>query len=197
MSATPSSATPQTWVALLRGVNVGKAHRVPMEVLRALLSEMGCTQVHTLLNSGNAVFVAPGPASGARALALAAGLSRALHARLGLDVPVVVKSARNWAAIVEDNPLASAPGVASPDPSRLMVAVAQDAAQLQALKAIEALVSPLEAFHIGADAAYLHCASGILESKAAKALLGRAGQAVTTRNWATTLKIHALCASAT
>jgi uncharacterized protein (DUF1697 family) len=184
-------------VALLRGVNVGKAQRVPMEVLRALLSDMGCTQVKTLLNSGNAVFVAPGPATAARALALAAGLSRALHARLGLDVPVVVKSARSWGAIVAGNPLASAPGVAAPDPSRLMVAVAQDAAQLQALKTIEAQVSPPETFHIGADAAYLHCASGILESQAAKALLGRAGRAVTTRNWATTLKIHALCASAT
>lgn len=45
-----------TFVALLRGVNVGKSKRVPMGELRALLSGMGYTGVATLLNSGNAVF---------------------------------------------------------------------------------------------------------------------------------------------
>ena len=35
-------------------------------------------------------------------------------------------------------------------------------------------------------------AGGILESRAGKALLGRAGQAVTTRNWATVYKLQAL-----
>ena len=45
-----------TFVALLRGVNVGKAKRVPMAELRALLSGLGYTGVATLLNSGNAVF---------------------------------------------------------------------------------------------------------------------------------------------
>ena len=48
-----------TFVALLRGVNVGKAKRVPMAELRALLSGLGYTGVATLLNSGNAVFHAP------------------------------------------------------------------------------------------------------------------------------------------
>ena len=44
------------FVALLRGVNVGKAKRVPMAELRDLLSSLGYTGVATLLNSGNAVF---------------------------------------------------------------------------------------------------------------------------------------------
>jgi uncharacterized protein (DUF1697 family) len=41
-------------------------------------------------------------------------------------------------------------------------------------------------------AAYLHCANGILESKAGAALLGNVGRAATTRNLATTLKLLAL-----
>ncbi len=44
------------YVALLRGVNVGKAKRVPMADLRAVLAGLDCTDVATLLNSGNAVF---------------------------------------------------------------------------------------------------------------------------------------------
>ena len=38
-----------TFVALLRGVNVGKANRVPMAELRTLLSRLGYTHVATLL----------------------------------------------------------------------------------------------------------------------------------------------------
>lgn len=49
------------FVALLRGVNVGKAKRVPMAELRALLAGLGHTGVATLLNSGNAVFSAAKP----------------------------------------------------------------------------------------------------------------------------------------
>ena len=45
-----------TFVALLRGVNVGKSKRVPMAEFRMLLSGLGYTDVVTLLNSGNAVF---------------------------------------------------------------------------------------------------------------------------------------------
>ena len=183
-----------TWVALLRGVNVGKAQRVPMETLRSLLAGMGCTQVRTLLNSGNSVFRAPGPATSARALALASGLVQALRSELKLEVPVVVKSAAQWAALVDGNPFGGAGGGSATvrDPSRLLVALTQDEGSLQALQRIEGLVSLPEAFTVGPHAAYLHCPDGILDSHAGQALLGKVGQAVTSRNWATTLKIQAL-----
>lgn len=201
MSATRRAGSLNTWVALLRGINVGKARRVPMETLRSLLTGMGCSQVRTLLNSGNAVFQAPGPDSAARARALSAALVQALHHELQLEVPVVVKSAAQWAALVDGNPFVGTPGArigalapssAAMDPSRLLVAVSQDVASLQALKRLEGLVSPPEVFSVGPLAAYLHCPSGVLQSKAATALLGKVGHAVTTRNWATTLKILAL-----
>jgi uncharacterized protein (DUF1697 family) len=53
-----------THVALLRGINVGKAKRVAMADLRALLEELGYADVRTLLNSGNVVFTAPRAAKG-------------------------------------------------------------------------------------------------------------------------------------
>jgi len=178
--------TMTTFVALLRGVNVGKAKRVPMAVWRAQLEALGYGQVQTLLNSGNAVFRAPGGTCEAHARAI----TKAIEQGLGFQVPVVVKSAADMAAIVAGNPLAH--GVA--DPARLLVVFAADAGTLAALQCITPLVVAPEAFVIGEHAAYLHCASGILESAAGKALLGRVGAAVTTRNWATTLKLQALAA---
>ena len=72
----------------------------------------------------------------------------------------------------------------------------QDDQALASLAALQPLVVPPERFAAGKHAAYLLCASGILESKAGAALLGKAGRAATTRNWATTLKLHALASAA-
>ncbi|HEY2561264.1 MAG TPA: DUF1697 domain-containing protein [Caldimonas sp.] len=172
------------FVALLRGVNVGTANRVPMAGLRALLSGLGYTEVATLLNSGNAAFSAVGGSSARHARAIAA----ALVEQLGVDVPVIVKSGGELAAIVAANPTA----IEAPDRSRFLVAFAQDAKSLATLAAVAPLVAPAERFAVGSGAAYLFCAPGILESKAGSALLGKPGRSATTRNWATVLKLHAL-----
>jgi uncharacterized protein (DUF1697 family) len=173
-----------TFVALLRGVNIGKAKRVQMEALRGLLAGLGYAGVKTLLNSGNAVFQAPGTSAPAHAKAVASAISDTL----GVEVPVVVKSAKQLAAIVNENPFASV----AADHSRLLVAFTQDEDSLSALDCIGSLVTPPEGFVVARHAAYLHCTSGILESKAGEALLGKLGRSATTRNWATTLKLHAL-----
>lgn len=176
-------ATPKRFVALLRGVNVGGAKRVPMAEWREQLEQLGYRDVATLLNSGNAVF---GAAAGSPARH-AAKIAAALRTQLGVDVPVIVKSAAELDAIVAANPIAEAA-----DPSRLLVAFAPDADMLAGLVPIAALVAAPERFEIGRHAAYLHCPQGILKSRAGEALLGRAGRGVTTRNWATTLKLQAL-----
>ncbi len=173
-----------TFVALLRGVNVGKAKRVPMAELRALLSGLGYTGVATLLNSGNAVFHAPRGTPAKHSANIAAAIST----QLKVEVPVIVKSASELAAIIAQNPIKAG---ADQHP-RFLVAFVQDARALSSLAAIESLVVPPERFSVGKDAAYLFCATGILESKAWKALLGKAGQSATTRNWATVLKLQAL-----
>ena len=172
------------FVALLRGVNVGKGARVPMAGFRALLSGLGYTDVATLLNSGNAVFRAATGTSATHA----AGIAAALSSQLRVDVPVVVKSAKELASIVAENPIR----VGAEDHSRFLVVFTRDARALEGLTAIQSLVVPPEQFAVGRHAAYLLCAAGILQSKAGEALLGRVGKTVTTRNWATTLKLHAL-----
>jgi uncharacterized protein (DUF1697 family) len=177
-----------TFVTLLRGVNVGKAKRVPMAEFRKLLAALGHTDVATLLNSGNAVFRSKSGAPARIATDIAGAISR----KLKVEVPVIVKSAKEFAAIVADNPFE----VGAVEHSRFLVAFTQAAGTLEELAAIAELVTPAERFAIGRHAAYLHCADGILKSKAGEALLGRIGRRATTRNLATTLKLHALAVKA-
>jgi uncharacterized protein (DUF1697 family) len=172
------------FVALLRGVNVGKAKRVPMAELRRLLAGLGYTDVATLLNSGNAVFRA---AKGTPAKH-SADIAAAISTQLKVEVPVIVKSAGELATIISGNPIKAG---AEQHP-RFLVAFSQNTKALSSLAAIQSLVTPPERFALGKSAAYLLCPAGTLESEAGKALLGKAGKAATTRNWATVLKLQAL-----
>ncbi|MDX2220608.1 MAG: DUF1697 domain-containing protein [Burkholderiales bacterium] len=171
-----------TFIALLRGVNVGKAKRVPMAEWKALMADLGYANIRTLLNSGNAVFEAKGKTAAATH---AASIRKTLLDNLGVDVAVVVKSADELKRIAATNPWAKE----ALDASRLLVAFAPDAATLAALAPIAERVQGTDRFYLGADAAYLWCPGGLLESPAAEALLGKAGRAVTTRNGATLSKL--------
>jgi uncharacterized protein (DUF1697 family) len=172
------------YVALFRGINVGKAKRIAMADLRALLEDMGCTDVRTLLNSGNAVFTA----RQSTAPKLAGRIRAQVAKTLGVDALVIVKSAEDIAAIVAGNAL----GKVATDHSRLMVAMAADPGSIASLEKFARAKWGDERIHVGQHAAYLWCAHGILESKAAAALLTELAERGTTRNWATLQKIHAL-----
>src|SRR5512147_1552548 len=88
-----------TQIALIRGINVGKAHRVAMADLRSLMEGLGFENVRTLLNSGNVVFSArshrnTGP-----------NIEKALAESLGVTAKVILLTAEELATIVAQNPL--------------------------------------------------------------------------------------------
>ena len=172
------------FVVLLRGVNVGKNNRVPMNEFRSTLQGLGYTDVATLLNSGNAVFSSKERSATKHSQRIAA----ALAGSIGFTVATVVKSSTELAAAVAANPIP----VPDSAHSKFFVAFAADPETLLDLEPLQALVQPPERFVIGQEAAYLYCAAGVLESKVGAALLGKVGKFVTTRNWATTLKLLAL-----
>jgi uncharacterized protein (DUF1697 family) len=153
-----------------------------------VLESLGFGGVRTLLNSGNAVFDGPTEPDTKHARRIQA----AVASELGVDALVIVKSAKDIAAVIAGNNLA----VIATDPSRLLVALTNDAKSLAALKSIANAEWGAEEFHVGKHAAYVWCANGILESKAGVALLSGLGHSVTTRNWSTLAKIHALLQNA-
>ena len=176
--------TAERHVALLRGINVGRAKRVAMGDLRALFAALGHAKVRTLLNSGNVVF----DASSGTPAALAARIKAALQAELQVEAEVIVKSGREFDAIVRGNPLLDA----AADPSRLLVVFTQRPAALSALAELSATDWRPEALAIGRQAAYLWCPAGIIECKLAQAMTRALGERATTRNWATVDKLQAM-----
>ncbi len=171
-------------IALLRGINVGKAKRVAMADLRALMEDLGFANVRTLLNSGNAVFDAKSGTAAAHAKRLRA----AIHETLGVDCEVIVKTAADLAAAIAEHPLRHHAN----DDARMLVMFTQEAPALAELKALEVLAWAPEAFAVGRHAAWLWCADGIIESRVAKAVGKVLKERGTARNWATVEKLRAM-----
>ena len=176
------------YVALFRGINVGKNKRIAMADLRVLLGKLGFTSVKTLLNSGNAVFTADAEP----AAKLSDRIRQAVYKKLGVDALVIVKSGKDIAGVIAGNEL----GSIATDGSRLLVAMTNEGKALSSLKALAGKDWGDEKIHVGKHAGYVWCANGILESKAAVALLGGLGGVGTSRNWTTLNKIHALMETA-
>jgi uncharacterized protein (DUF1697 family) len=177
--------TTRRYIALLRGINVGRAKRIAMADLRQLIGKLGYTDVRTLLNSGNVVFSG---AVAAPALACTA-IDEALVLRLGVAARVQVLDCAELDAIIAANPLTSI----ATDPARLLAFVVADPASLDALQPLVAQRWEPEALALGERAAYLWCPKGVPLSKVAPAAARLLGDEVSARNWTTLLKLQKMC----
>ena len=175
-------------VALIRGINVGRAKRVAMGDLRALVESLGYRDVRTLLNSGNVVFTARAGAANA-----AARIEKGLASEIGVPARVIVLSPDEMDEIVEGNPF----GSRADNPSRLLVAVVGDPTTLRKLAPVEKEDWGTAELAVGTRAAYMWCPEGLLAGKLVEAAGRALGDGATTRNWATITKLHGLMTGAT
>lgn len=171
------------YVALLRGVNVGGKHILPMQELRAILKQLGCEHVRTYIQSGNAVFQ-----SNAEKVSLAQQVKSAIERQFGFEPGVHLLSADELRSLIAANPYSQA--VDTPNLLSLWFlarpAVAPDLAKLAESK------SDTESFELHSDALYLHAPDGIGRSSLASKVDRCLGVETTARNWRTVTRIAAL-----
>jgi uncharacterized protein (DUF1697 family) len=171
------------YVALLRGINLGRARQVDMPRLREVLTARGHDGVRTHLRSGNVVLDSPLPEA-----ELAADLAEAIEAEFGFPVPVVVRTGAEVAAVVAGDPFAEV----ATDPARYLVtfmAEPPDPARVDALPPPEGGGDYL----VRGRELYLWLPDGIQGTPLASwkwdALLGPPG---TARNWNTVRRLAEL-----
>lgn len=173
-------------VLLLRGINLGSRHRVPMAELRALLGEAGYENVRTYVQSGNVVLD-----SDQTAAALEAAAAELISERFGFTVPVVSRTAAELAAVVKLNPLQA---VVS-EPQRYQVSFLDQAPAEPVVAAVQALVAPPEAVAFEGREVYAWHPGGVARSKLWNKLAsGSLGVTATARNWTTVLTLTEMAA---
>ncbi len=179
---TPKTATASTCVALLRGINVGGKHKMPMKELVEVCSAAKCRNVRTYIQSGNVVFTAP--ANVAKGLALS--LARNIEARFGFPVPVVLRSHEQLAQVARNNPFLKA---GKPE-ATLHVSFLADEPAAEAIAKLDPNRSPGDEFRVIGSEIYFCFPNGAGNTKLTSSYLDSRLKTVgTTRNWATVLKL--------
>ncbi|MBQ0825365.1 DUF1697 domain-containing protein [Streptomyces tagetis] len=177
------------YAALLRGINVGGGRKVPMADLRALLTDLGHTDVRTHLQSGQAVFAA---AHGDEE-SLAADLAHALEERFGFPVDVIVRDHAYLRSVVEDCPFPAA----TLEARQLHVTYYSGPVDAGRYAAIDRAAHLPEEFRLGDRALYLYAPDGLGRSRLADVLARprvTKGLIATSRNWNTVVKLTELTA---
>jgi uncharacterized protein (DUF1697 family) len=171
-----------TYIALLRGINVGGKHSMPMKELVAILESLGCQNVRTYIQSGNAVF----QHKPAEAKNLASRVTTAIEERRGFAPQVLVLDAQQLAKVVKANPFPEA----ECEPKSLHVWFLAEKPAKAGLTALDALRTNSEKFELRGSAFYLHAPDGIGRSKLAANVERHLGVAATARNWRTVCTIE-------
>ncbi len=168
-----------TYVAILRGINVGGKRMIKMDALKQLFASLGFQNVETYIQSGNVFFQSKKTSEEK----LAATIAKEIKSVFTFDVPTIVKNIDELKQIIANNPftkdnkklteflhvtfLATAPVKANVD-SNAKLHFADDA------------------FAIIDNAVYLYCPNSYSSSKLTNGFFENKLKVIaTTRNWKT------------
>lgn len=170
-----------TYIALFRGINVGGSNILPMKELVALLQSLGCENVRTYIQSGNAVF-RHAEHSPPR---LSARIRAALRDSHGFAPDVLILTADRLERAVASNPFPDAEA----GPSKLHVFFLAAVPDNPDIESLEKMRAESERFVLRGDVAYFHAPDGIGRSRLAAGLEKALGVSGTGRNWRSVCKI--------
>jgi len=169
-------------IALLRGINVGGKHRLPMAELVAVFEAAGARDVATYIQSGNVLFTA----SAAAARRIPAGVERAIAARFGFEAPVIVRTAAELRRVAGANPFLRA----GTDGAGLHVGFLKDRPSAAATRALDPRRSPPDRVALNGRELYLEFPNGSARTRFTSAYLDSTLRTTcTVRNWRTVLTL--------
>lgn len=170
-----------TYIALFRGINVGGKNKLPMKELVTILHELGCTEVRTYIQSGNAVFQSTVEHAGS----ITSMIGNAIQQRFGFQPQIVLLSPQEIEAAITANPF---PAACTEGNTLHLYFLAETAAKPN-LDKLTKLQSDSEAFALLNLVFYLHAPDGIGRSKLAAGVEKALGVTVTARNWNSVCRI--------
>jgi uncharacterized protein (DUF1697 family) len=167
-----------TYLALLRGINVGGKNKLPMKDLIGIFTAAGCADVRTYIQSGNVLFKATA--------ILAAELPDRIAARIaeqfGYRTPVVLRTAAELADVVADNPFLKQGG----DEDLLHVLFLSSLPSPELISSLDHGRSPPDTFLVKGREVYLQLPNGVARSKLTNAYFDSKLKTTSTgRNWRT------------
>lgn len=177
-----------SYIALLRGINVGGNRMIAMSVLREFLEALGCEHPRSLLQSGNLVFGSKKRTGDD----VERWLEEEASKRLKINTEFFVRTPKEWESMIASNPFRNE---AEHDPARLHLILLKKAPTKPAVTALRAAIVGREVVAPGTRHLYAVYPDGAGTSRLTAAVIdSKLGTRCTARNWNTVLKLAALSA---
>jgi len=175
-------ATVATYVAFLRGVNLGPSNKISMPALRAMAEGLGYADVATYINSGNLII-----SSSKNAATIEREIAAAIRDTFGRSIDVAVRTPAQLKKILAENPYPDG------NPSQVTVAFLTKPPAKNAEGKVAAVAADYEPFTFSGQQVYVNYSHGIGQSKLAEKFSAIMGVSSTVRNIRTVEKVLALC----
>lgn len=170
-----------TWIAFFRGINVGGRNVLPMNTLKALLGELGCTEVRTYIQSGNVIF----RHEEGQATRLSQTISQAVLNRFHFAPYILLMTIGQLKSALGANPFT----IAEETPGSLHLSFLSAEPIEADFDGLNKLKSTSEEFELIDGVFYLLAPDGIGRSKLAARAEKLLGVQATARNWRTLQKV--------
>lgn len=178
-----------TYVALLRGINVGGNNKIKMVKLVASLEKRKLKNVVTYIQSGNLIFEDAKSSTSS----LEAKISSAINKDFGFDVPVIVLTSTEFKKIAAKHPFGSETG----DEKSLYITVLGEKPKSSLVKELKKKAQSWpDKFKIVGRTVFVRCSGGYRDTKLTNNFIEKMlNVKATSRNWRSTGKILAMLES--
>lgn len=167
----------QSFLSILRGINVGGQRKIKMDDLKKLYETLGFQAIQTYIQSGNIVFQAESDEN------LAEKIEIAIQQQFGFEVPVLVRTRLELAKTVADNPFLSKSDMLV---DKLHVTFLNQKPSALLVEKINALDFQADRFRIIERDVYIYCPESYGNSKLTNSFFEtKLKTKATTRNWKT------------
>ncbi len=170
--------------AFLRGINVGGHNKISMAHLRAMMEQLGHTNVETYIQSGNVAFTPR-----ARADNIHLEIAAIIQQELELSIPVVIRTHAQLLTLHKRVPFPTTDG------KRLHVVFLSETPTQAAIDRLDPKRSPLDLFAVDGAEIFVQYGTGAGQSKLTLDFFERLGTTATARNWNTVERLLALTAT--
>jgi uncharacterized protein (DUF1697 family) len=149
----------QTFISLLRGVNMAGHNKIKMTDLSSLYKKIGFKDAETFIQSGNVVFSNPENLSEAD---LTAKIEEAISKKFKYNIPVIIRTTEELREIISLNPFVNEENF---NPEKLAVIFLYEKPSEAQIEKVKNVNFPPDKFMIAGKEIFIYCPNGFGKSK--------------------------------
>lgn len=163
-----------TYISLLRGINVSGQKKIRMAELKSLYESLGLQNVQSYLQSGNVVF----DSKEKNIDKIRESIEAQIESKYGFSVPVLVCTKGDFQRVIEEHPFAEEEAI------RVLVTFLYESPEKTKLQELNQYEDKVDKFTIGKQEIFLFCPGGYGRTKLSNNFFEKKlGLVATTRNW--------------